>query len=110
MKFDDRPDYGFLRRLFKTVFERERIESDNEYDFVIELPTSLKKNTKIEDKANYEEREKKESNNIGSNNITTTKNTSNQKINSYKGKIYFNATIETKDNKDTNKNARYLKK
>ena len=34
MRFDDRPDYGFLKRLIKTVAEREKIEIDYVYDWV----------------------------------------------------------------------------
>lgn len=33
LKFDDRPDYNFLKRLFKTIMEKEKYELDNEYDW-----------------------------------------------------------------------------
>lgn len=34
MRFDDRPDYGFLKRLIKTVADREKIELDNVYEWI----------------------------------------------------------------------------
>jgi hypothetical protein len=34
LKFDDRPDYGFLKRLIKTIAERESIEFDYNFDWV----------------------------------------------------------------------------
>ena len=35
LKFDDRPDYGYLRRLLKTIAEREKYEMDYSFDWVI---------------------------------------------------------------------------
>jgi len=35
LKFDDRPDYGFLKRLLKTISEREKIEFDFLFDWSI---------------------------------------------------------------------------
>jgi len=35
LKFDDRPDFGYLRRLLKTIAERERNEMDFMFDWVI---------------------------------------------------------------------------
>ncbi len=35
LKFDDRPDYGYLRRLLKTVSEREKFEYDFMFDWVL---------------------------------------------------------------------------
>jgi hypothetical protein len=34
LKFDDRPDYGFLKKLIKTTAEREKIEFDYQFDWV----------------------------------------------------------------------------
>ena len=34
LRFDDRPDYGFLKRLVKTIAEREKIEFDYNFDWV----------------------------------------------------------------------------
>jgi casein kinase I family protein HRR25 len=34
LRFDDRPDYGFLKRLIKTIAEREKIEFDYQFDWV----------------------------------------------------------------------------
>lgn len=35
LKFDERPDYGHLRRLLKTIGDKEKIEFDNIFDWVI---------------------------------------------------------------------------
>lgn len=35
LKFDDRPDYGFLKRLFKTIADRDKLEFDYAFDWVI---------------------------------------------------------------------------
>jgi len=35
LKFDDRPDYGYLRRLLKTIADREKYEFDYSFDWVI---------------------------------------------------------------------------
>ena len=35
LKFDDRPDYGYLRRLLKTIGDRDKVEFDYVYDWVI---------------------------------------------------------------------------
>lgn len=35
LKFDDRPDYGYLRRLLKTISDREKIEFDFVFDWVL---------------------------------------------------------------------------
>lgn len=34
LRFDDRPDYGFLKRLIKTMAEREKIEFDFNFDWI----------------------------------------------------------------------------
>jgi len=34
LRFDDRPDYGFLKRLIKTIAEREKIEFDYNFDWI----------------------------------------------------------------------------
>jgi hypothetical protein len=33
LRFDDRPDYGFLKRLIKTIADREKIEFDYQFDW-----------------------------------------------------------------------------
>jgi hypothetical protein len=33
LRFDDRPDYGFLKKLVKTMAEREKIEFDYQFDW-----------------------------------------------------------------------------
>ena len=35
LRFDDRPDYGFLKKLLKTIMDREKIEIDYNFDWVI---------------------------------------------------------------------------
>jgi casein kinase I family protein HRR25 len=35
LKFDDRPDYGYLRRLLKTISEKEKFDYDFVFDWVI---------------------------------------------------------------------------
>jgi serine/threonine protein kinase len=49
LRFDDRPDYGFLKRLIKTIAEREKIEFDYQFDWV----------KKQDDKKDDENEEKK---------------------------------------------------
>jgi hypothetical protein len=34
LRFDDRPDYGFLKRLIKTIAERDKVEFDYQFDWV----------------------------------------------------------------------------
>lgn len=34
LRFDDRPDYGFLKRLIKTISDREKIEFDFNFDWI----------------------------------------------------------------------------
>ena len=34
LRFDDRPDYGFLKRLIKTMSDKEKIEFDNQFDWI----------------------------------------------------------------------------
>jgi len=33
LRFDDRPDYGFLKRLIKTISEKEKIEFDFNFEW-----------------------------------------------------------------------------
>ena len=33
LRFDDRPDYGFLKRLVKTISEKEKIEFDFNFEW-----------------------------------------------------------------------------
>ncbi len=33
LKFEDKPDYAFLRRLFKDLMERENLKVDFDYDW-----------------------------------------------------------------------------
>lgn len=35
LRFDDRPDYGFLKRLIKTVSDREKLDFDYNFDWII---------------------------------------------------------------------------
>lgn len=54
LKFDDRPDYGYLRRLLKTISEKEKFEYDFVFDWVL-------RKKQLEDE---ESKENKEGNNI----------------------------------------------
>jgi len=47
LKFDDRPDYSYLKRLFKTIMDKEKYEFDNLYDWF-----TIKKSDKEEGKLN----------------------------------------------------------
>jgi hypothetical protein len=35
LRFDDRPDYGFLKRLIKTMAEKDKIEIDYNFDWTL---------------------------------------------------------------------------
>lgn len=35
LRFDDRPDFGYLRRLLKQIADKEKIEYDNVFDWDI---------------------------------------------------------------------------
>lgn len=35
LRFDDRPDYGYLKKLIKSVMDREKFENDYNFDWVI---------------------------------------------------------------------------
>ena len=43
LKFDDRPDYVFLKRLLKAVAEREKIEFDTVFDWVVKKQENVLK-------------------------------------------------------------------
>ena len=50
--FEERPDYGYLRRLFKELFMRENLEYDFAYDWVVKnLSKNPKEDSKEEEKA-----------------------------------------------------------
>ena len=34
MRFDDRPDYGFLKKLLKTIADREKLDFDNNFEWI----------------------------------------------------------------------------
>ncbi|XP_028777824.1 casein kinase 1-like protein 4 [Neltuma alba] len=50
LTFDQRPDYGFLRRLFRDLFTREGYESDYIYDWTI-LKYQQSQQTKMKDQS-----------------------------------------------------------
>lgn len=82
LKFDDRPDYGFLRRLFKTIFEKEKLEFDNDFDWFKNPSIGQKFEEKLGEVEVKKDAEAKLSN--------PTKNVSSQKINSFnKGSIFI---------------------
>ena len=60
LNFDERPDYKSLKKLFRTIAEREKIEYDFQFDWVVK-------------KAQQEVNEEKK-NNEGNNIINTSKN------------------------------------
>lgn len=45
LKFEERPDYDYLKRLFKDLFVRSGFQNDNLYDWEIEKPTIQETNT-----------------------------------------------------------------
>jgi serine/threonine protein kinase len=52
LRFEDRPDYGFVKKLLKTIMEREKIEIDFNFDWVIKKQENdkLKDETKDDNK------------------------------------------------------------
>jgi len=34
LRFDDRPDYGYLKKLIRTIGDREKIDFDNNFDWI----------------------------------------------------------------------------
>ena len=42
LRFEDRPDYGHLRRLFKELFMREKYEYDYVFDWSLKNPPTSK--------------------------------------------------------------------
>jgi hypothetical protein len=50
LKFDDRPDYGYLRRLLKGIADKESFQLDNVFDWVIKKKTQEEEEENKEDK------------------------------------------------------------
>ena len=50
LKFDDRPDYGYLKKLLKTVADKDGLEFDFAFDWIIKKETddTANQNTEIE--------------------------------------------------------------
>jgi hypothetical protein len=48
LRFDDRPDYGFLKRLIKAISEREKIEMDFLFDWVKRKEGEKKEEVQLE--------------------------------------------------------------
>jgi serine/threonine protein kinase len=44
LRFDDRPDYGFLKKLIKSMADKEKIEFDNNYDWINKGQDGVRKN------------------------------------------------------------------
>jgi len=42
LKFDDRPDYGFLKKVLKTIIETYKLDIDNIFDWVLKKMESEK--------------------------------------------------------------------
>ena len=36
LRFDERPDYGYLKNLFKDLFQKSAFELDHKYDWVVD--------------------------------------------------------------------------
>lgn len=49
LKFDDRPDYGYLRRLLKGIADKDSFQLDNIFDWVIKKKSQEEEENK-EDK------------------------------------------------------------
>lgn len=47
LRFDDRPDYGYLKRLLKNISEKEKFEFDLIFDWVIKKQENVKINPLI---------------------------------------------------------------
>lgn len=50
LKFDDRPDYSYLRRLLKTIAEREQIQMDHAFDWVLKKKQQEEEEAKEDNK------------------------------------------------------------
>jgi casein kinase I family protein HRR25 len=49
LRFDDRPDFGYLRRLLKQIADKEKIEYDNVFDWDIKRQQKQDKDVKDKD-------------------------------------------------------------
>ena len=50
LKFDDRPDYGYLRRLLKTISDKESFQLDNVFDWVVKKKSQEDEDNKDKEK------------------------------------------------------------
>jgi hypothetical protein len=76
LRFDDRPDYGLLKRLIKTIAEKEKIEFDYNYDWVIRKNEEKIKQTQNEP---GKEEVQKKSTEISNENMINNNETSQKK-------------------------------
>jgi hypothetical protein len=106
LRFEDRPDYGYLKRLLKAVAEREKFE----YDFIFDW--TLKKEQDEEAKTNETNNlNTNVTNNINNNNITgsnvnnniTGSNNKNILPTKKETKNITNVNINKKDSGNLNK-------
>jgi len=74
LRFEDRPDYGFVKKLLKTIMEREKIEIDYNFDWII-------KKKQETDKLKDETKEDKNQDSDIKGNKNTKIETTNQDIN-----------------------------
>jgi len=98
LRFDDRPDYGFLKRLVKTMAEKEKVDFDYQFDWVIKKndeEVQTQETTKVNDTMAVEN-QGNTVNNLQSNKATNNENTNSDLINT--GGLNTNIT-NNKDNK-----------
>lgn len=62
LKFEDRPDYGFLKKILKTIMDSNKIDLDSNFDWI------LKRKEKKPEDENENEPEQKVNSNIGQEN------------------------------------------
>lgn len=48
LKFDDRPDYGYLRRLLKGIADKDSFQLDNIFDWVVKKKSQEEEDNKEE--------------------------------------------------------------
>ena len=46
LKFDEKPDYGYLKRLLRTIIDKEKFEIDYMYDWAVKKKSSHQKDSK----------------------------------------------------------------
>ena len=58
LKFEERPDFGYLRKLFKDLFDKMGYENDNAFDWQVKR-NELAQRIKAEDEEEEKKREER---------------------------------------------------